>query len=102
MYRYTLRICGNPNRAKYALCVYDDSDFRFVPFIRTYQTYARYTKALAGYLSHSDLFAVTFVKHRGEWLYSSLSHTSARANTSLLDSVRRAAIAQIDYYFNCH
>ena len=97
MYRHSLRICGDPSRAKYALCVFDDSN---IPFIRTYQTYARYTRALAGYLSHSDWFTVTFVKHRGEWLYSGLSHTAARANAYLLDSVRRAAIAQVDYFLN--
>lgn len=97
MYRHFLRICGDPSRAKYALCVFPETG---LPFIRTYQSYARYIKAQSGYLSHPDLFVVTFVKHRGQWVYSSLSHTFANASAGLLDSVRRSAVAHVDHCLN--
>lgn len=97
MYRHFFRICGDPSRAKYAVCIFDDNG---VPFVRTYQTYARYTRALTGYLSRPDCFSVTFVKYRGQWVYSSLSHTFVNASAGLLDSFRQAAVAHVDYCLN--
>lgn len=97
MYRHFLKICGDLSRAKYALCVFPDTGS---PFIRTYQSYTRYTKAQGGYLSRPDWFVVTFVKYRGQWVYSSLSHTFSSASAGLLDSVRRSAVAHVDCCLN--
>lgn len=95
MYYPVVRFCNDPSLAKYALCVITNSGHTF---IRTYLSYERYQRAFLAYMSHSDWFSVTYVKFRGEWIYSSISHTRSCVTPFVLDAARKTAAAYVNLY----
>ena len=95
MYYPAVRFCKEPSRAKYALCLITNSGHTF---IRSYTSYERYKQALAAYLSKPDWFAVSYVKYRGNWVYSSISHTRSCASLFVLDAARETAAAFVASY----